>query len=344
MAWQASGQTGSTGALSGVTLDPSGAVLPNVALRLVGQKTGEARDTVSDREGRFAFALLSPDTYDLEATITNFEIAALRNLTVHVTETLRVEIHLNLAGRVEVAEVSSNALPAQTESSALGRVVEGSLLADLPLVSRNFTQIAGLSPGVVVGVFNAGELGGGGTALSVIGKTNNGIFVHGARSYDNNWQMDGISISDVMSSGSTSGGIAIPNPSTLEEFKVQTGLYDAAFGRGNGANITVITRKGGNDFHGTIFEFVRNNALNANDFFLNQTGQKRPDLKQNQFGFALGGPVKKDRSFFFGSYQGTRQINGLAAGQARIACSAVLSQPRSATTDLQQHWANYSEA
>ena len=151
--------------------------------------------------------------------------------------------------------------------------------------------------------------------------------MHGARSYDNNWQLDGISVSDVQGSGSISGGIPIPNPDTLEEFKVQTGLYDAAFGRAAGANVSVITKSGTNEYHGTIFEFLRNDILNANDFFLNMTGQRRPNLKQNQFGFALGGPIKKDKLLFFGSYQGTRQVNGTAAGQARIACTATLNEP-----------------
>src|SRR5271169_4457318 len=173
-------------------------------------------------------------------------------------------------------------------------------VSSLPLVMRNFTQIASLSPGVVAGVFNAGELGLGGTALSQVSKSNDGIYVHGARSYENNWQLDGISVSDVQGSGSSSGGIPIPNPDTIQEFKVQTGLYDAAYGRYAGANVSVITKMGGNAYHGTIFEFLRNDILNANDFFFNQTGQPRPTLKQNQFGFAVGGPIKKGKLFFFG--------------------------------------------
>ena len=104
----------------------------------------------------------------------------------------------------------------------------------------------------------------------------------------------------------------------LEEFKVQTGLYDASFGARCGANISVITKSGTNKYHGTMFEFLRNDVLNANDYFLNMTGQRRPNLKQNQFGFALGGPIQKDKLLFFGSYQGTRQVNGTAAGQARL--------------------------
>ena len=215
----------------------------------------------------------------------------------------------------------------QLDASALGRVVNDETVSRLPLVTRNFTQITGLSPGVAVGVYNAGELGNGGIPLSQIGKSNDGVFVHGARSYDNNWQLDGISISDVLGSGVISGGIPIPNPDTLQEFKVQTGLYDAAFGRGTGANVSVITKQGSNHFHGSLFEFLRNEALNANDYFLNKTGQARPQLNQHQFGVVLGGPIRTDKLLFFGSYQGTRQKNGLAAGQSRLACSAALTEP-----------------
>ena len=244
-----------------------------------------------------------------------------------VAETLRLELHLEPAVYVQRTQVFSDTPMVQVGTSALGRVLNEAAIDGLPLVTRNFSQIAGLSPGVLVGVYNAGELGIGATALSQISKSNDGIYVHGARSYDNNWQLDGLSISDVMSSGSASGGIAVPNPDTLEEFKVQTGLYDAGFGRGVGASISIVTKNGSDEYHGALFEYLRNNIFDANDFFFKKTGQSRADLKQNQFGFALGGPVKRDKLLFFGSYQGTRQINGVAAGQARVACSASLSEP-----------------
>jgi hypothetical protein len=143
-----------------------------------------------------------------------------------------------------------------------------------------------LSPGVVAGVYNAGELGPGGIALSQISKSNDGIYVHGARSYENNWQLDGVSVSDVRGNETGSGSVPILNPDVIQEFKVQTGLYDAAYGRYAGANVRVITMMGGNAFHGTIFEFLRNDVLNANDFFFNKTGLPRLTLKQNQFGLA----------------------------------------------------------
>jgi Carboxypeptidase regulatory-like domain/TonB-dependent Receptor Plug Domain len=321
------GQTVSTGALTGQTLGPTGAVLTGVTLHLNNQDGSEVKSATSDSNGRFAFLLLPPGTYEVKAGKLDFKPVSQRDIHVHVTETLRLELHLELATRLEHVEVSSNPQLVQLDSSALGRVVDKDTVSRLPLATRNFTQIAGLSPGVAVGVYNAGELGTGATAQSQIGPSSDGVFVHGARSYDNNWQMDGVSVSDVLGSGPLSGGIPIPNPDTLEEFKVQTGVYDAEFGRGAGANVSVITKAGTDHFHGTVFEYWRNDVLNANDFFLNKTGQERPSLKQNQFGLVLGGPIRKDHLFFLGSYQGTRQINGTAAGQARVACTVTLSEP-----------------
>jgi hypothetical protein len=311
----------------GVTLDASGAAVPDVTVNLVNRKTGEALSATSDENGRFAFLLLPPGGYELRARKTDFRPLTLEDLHVHVTETLRFELHLELTTRFERAQVSADSLMMQPDSSALGRVLNQEAVSGLPLVTRNFTQITGLASGVSVGVYNAGELGLGGIALSQISPSNDGVYVHGTRSYDNNYQLDGISVSDVQGSAAGSGGIPIPNPDSIQEFKVQTALYDAGFGRYGGADISLITKTGGADFHGTIFEFLRNELLNANDFFLNQTHQLRPILKQNQFGFALGGPIRKDHLLFFGSYQGTRQINGLAAGQSRIACTANLTEP-----------------
>ena len=321
------GQTASTGALTGETLDPSGAVLSGVILHLIREDGSEAESATSDKNGQFGFLLLRPGAYEVKASRADFKTVSQSDIDVHVTETVRLQLHLELAIRLEKTQVLSNPLMVQLDTSALGRVVDDETVSSLPLVTRNFTQITGLSPGVAVGVFNAGELGTGGIPLSQIGKSNDGIFVHGSRSYDNNWQLDGISVSDVLGSGVISGGIPIPNPDTLQEFKVQTGLYDAAFGRGTGANVSVITKQGSNDFHGSLFEFLRNEALNANDYFLNTTGQPRPELNQNQFGVTLGGPIRRDKLLFFSSYQGTRQKNGLAAGQSRITCSAALTEP-----------------
>ena len=321
------GQTASTGALAGLTLDIFGSPLPGVSIKLAKDDGGEVRVTTSDEEGRFGILFLSPGLYHLDANKTDFEPVSIPDLRISVTETQRIDLYLRLPTRIEHVQVSSESVVSQTGTSALGSIVNEATMSKLPLVTRNFTQLTGLSPGVVVGVYNAGELGSGGTALSQVGASNDGIFAHGSRSYDNNWQLDGVSVSDVLGSGAASGGVPIPNPDALQEFKVQTGLYDASFGRGAGANVSIITKSGGDEYHGTIFEFLRNDFLDANDFFLKTTHQRRPELKQNQFGFGVGGPIEKDRFLFFGSYQGTRQMNGLATGQARIGCAASLSEP-----------------
>jgi hypothetical protein len=319
-------QTASTGALIVEVLDPTGRGIPGAAVEAKNQDTAVSRSTMTDDEGGFEFTLLPPGTYQITVLKDGYSRAQ-STVTVSITETARLSIALKIASVAQSVYVHANIYGVQTDSATLGRVVDGDMVTSLPLVTRNYTQIAVLSPGVSAGVFNAGELGSGGMPLSQISGSMDGIFVHGARSYDNNYQLDGISVNDVQGSGSSSGGIPIPNPDIIKEFKVQTGLYDAAYGRFGGANITVVTKPGGNDFHGTLFEFWRNNILNANDFFLNEASQPRADLKQNQFGFTLGGPFLKDKLFFFGSYQGTRQVNGLAAGQARIACTATLRTP-----------------
>jgi hypothetical protein len=320
-------QTTGTGALVGELLDPSGAVIPGATLRLIDQNTGRSVTAVSSDSGRFNFLLLPPGSYELRANKTDFEALALFRLEVHVTETLELEARMRLATQFQQTQVISEPLMVQTDNSALGRVVNEGTIMGLPLVTRNFAQIAGLSPGVAVGVYNAGELGLGGTALSQIASSNDGIFVHGARSYDNNFLLDGVSVSDVQGSGVGSGGIPLPNPDSLQEFKVQTGQYDAGYGRYAGANVSVVTKTGANTFHGTVFEFFRNKVLNANDFFRNLSGQPRAVLNENQFGFSLGGPIKKEKLFIFSSYQGTRQVNGLASGQSRVGCVASVVEP-----------------
>ena len=163
--------------------------------------------------------------------------------------------------------------------------------------------------------------------LAQIDPGNDGIFVHGSRSYDNAYEFDGVPVTDLPASSIASGGIPIPNPDAIQEFKVQTGLYNVSFGENAGANVGLVTKSGTNNLHGSAWEFFRNKVLNANDYFRNLADLPRPDLKQNQFGFAIGGPVRQNRLYYFGSYQGTRQTNGLAAGQARIACSANVVVP-----------------
>jgi hypothetical protein len=234
-----------------------------------------------------------------------------------VTETRTLNVALQVGSVSESVQVDSSTEQLQTQSSALGHVTNEEMVENLPLVTRNYTQIIALSPGVAADVTNAGGLGRGS------GSSGDEPFVaNGGAGSDNNFQMNGMEINDLQGSGFFSGGVAVPNPDTIQEFKVQTGQYDAAYGRNAGANVDVVTKGGSNQFHGTLFEFFRNEALNANEYFRKLNNQPRQVLRQNQFGFTFGGPIRKDKLFFFTSYQGTRQLNGID-----VNCSSSVSTP-----------------
>jgi len=320
------GQTASTGALIGEVLDPSGRGVPHASVEAKNQDRTVSRSTVSDDEGRFLFSLLPPGEYQLRVLKDGYSQAQ-STLTVSVTESIRLTIPMKIAGLTQSVEVHANVSEVQSDSVALGRVVDSHMLQGLPLASRNFTQIVDLSPGVLTGVNNAAELGPGGSGLAQIDAGSDGIFAHGSRSYDNSYEFDGVPVTDLQASNIASGGIPIPSPDAIQEFKVQTGLYDVSFGEHAGASVSLVTKSGTDQIHGSAFEFFRNNVLNANDFFRNLASQPRADLKQNQFGATIGGPIRHDRLYYFASYEGTRQINGQAAGQARIACSGTVVLP-----------------
>ncbi len=217
---------------------------------------------------------------------------------------------LEVGAESEQITVEATQQTIQTQNATNGDLVGSKEVTSLPLVSRNYTQIINLSPGVVA---NA-------TTASAIGNGTEDVSANGSRGDQNNYLMDGSSVVNYVSgTGSQSGsfpGIAIPNPDSIQEFKVQTSQYDASSGRNPGANVEVVTKSGTNQFHGNVWEFNRNNFFNANDFFYKEfqrtQGTNNPQtLKQNTFGGTFGGPIKKDKLFFFGSYQGIRQINGI---------------------------------
>lgn len=318
-------QTAETGALGGTVTDATGAVVSGASVRVINAATGQVRITTSQANGRYTVALLPPGSYRVEVTKPDFEAAVNPSIRVNVADTLRFDVVMQVGSVQQTVTVRESTLIVQTESSTVGRVVNQQVVESLPLVTRNYTQIIGLSPGIEAQVTNASELGRGSGGVSPTQSTA-GTFVHGARSYDNNYQMNGISVNDNEATGGSSGGVPIPNADTIEEFKVQTGLYDAGFGHNAGANIDVVTKGGSNQFHGSLFEFFRNEDLNANNFFFNRAHQPRGVLRQNQFGFTLGGPIVKDKVHFFTSYQGTRQLNG-ASTAINTTCTATLFEP-----------------
>jgi hypothetical protein len=319
------GQTAATGALTGVISDITGAVLSGSTVTATNEATETRRTTTTDKQGVFRLALLEPGRYDVDVQRENFAAQKKTGIEISVSAVARVDFVLSVGQHQEEVVVSGSSQLIQAETTTLGGLVERQTIEELPLSTRNYTQILALSTGVQSDVNNAGNLG----------RNTQDVFVNGARSIDNNFQMDGVPVNNF---GTGRGGdwlgysgIPIPNPDALQEFNVQTSLYDAGYGRGAGANVNVVTKSGGNHFHGNVFEFLRNDAFNANDYFLKETGQDRPVLRQNQFGLTLGGPVLRGKVFFFASYQGTRQTNGVGSSSSSSAIlPAQLSNLRTA--------------
>jgi hypothetical protein len=295
-----------TGTVTGTVTDISNAVVPGVKVVAAGKTTGERRETNTNQAGQYTFPFLPPGDYELQFSVSGFTTQT-RTATLAVTERIAVDAVLRPAGISEKVEVSASAAMLQTESTVLGRVVEGSAVMELPLSTRNFTQLLTLSPGTSSQLNNAAALGRGTQIISASGArtTSNAILIDGVDALN-------IHTNAAADNGVGSNGIMTPSPEAIQEFKVQTSLYDAQSGRSGGANVSVVTKSGTPEFHGSAFEFFRNEHLNANDFFFNSTGTPRAELRQNQFGATLGGPIRKEKTFFFLSYQGMRQRNGLS--------------------------------
>jgi len=299
-------QTAGTGALTVTVTDPSGAAIPGSSVT-VTNSAGLSRSVTTGADGSCTFTLLPVGTYTVAISAQGFQTVEVPSVPVDVTEIHVLNQKLEVGSMAQRVTVNGQVQTIQTEDVTLGNDVGNKLLTDLPLVTRNYTQIMGLSPGVVTDVNNG----------SALGRGSKDVYVNGGANQSNTYNMDGVNVTSIgegtpQDTAATFGSIPIPSPDALQEFKVQTGQYDASYGQNSGANVNVVTKTGTNDFHGSIFEFFRNDALNANGFFQNETGQRRGKLEQNQFGGTVGGPVKKDKLFFFLSYQGTRQINGVA--------------------------------
>jgi len=305
-------QTASTGALTGTVTDPSGGVVVGASVTATNNGTGQSRTATTEGSGTYKISLLNPGNYSVKISASGFKTSTLTSVTISITETLVLDQKLEVGGQTTQVTVEASVAPAiQTQNAANGTVVTSQEVNDLPLVSRNYTQIIALSPGTVS---NA-------TTSSAIGNGTQDISANGSRGNQNNYSMDGSSVVNYVSGSAAQNGsfpgIAIPNPDSIGEFKVQTSQYDASVGRNPGANVEVITKGGSNRFSGDVWEYNRNNFFNANDYFYKRFQEENNEpnspqtLKQNTFGGTIGGPIKKDKLFFFFSYQGIRQINGM---------------------------------
>jgi hypothetical protein len=297
-------QSASTGALTGTVTDPTSAVVQNAKVIVRNYGTDETRTVVTDQDGSYRFSLLPVGEYELKVEALGFADLVVREVMIQITEVRDITTQLAVKGAREEVVVKASLL--QTDTAALGSVIDRETIVTLPLVNRNYTQILGLTAGTNTNVVDATQLGAGSQEIRA----------NGARSGDNNFMLNGVDSNSyganmTEATPNSGGGLAIPAPDTIQEFKVQTSLYDAQYGRGGGANVVVETRSGTAEFHGNAYFFGRNEALDANNFFANATGVPRGEFRRNQLGGTLGGPVpwSRKRAFFFGSYQATRDVN-----------------------------------
>ena len=305
LAAAALGQGGATGAITGTVQDPSGAFVANATVRVTNQDTGVLeRSVTTGPDGAFTAPLMPVGKYSVSIQAEGFAETKVADVAVRVTETTRMTAKLTTKSVQQKIEVQAEVQTVDTSDATTGQAIESTTIRALPLATQNFQQLLTLSTGA------EGEL----NAASQLGRGQVHIFVNGQREDNNNYLIEGISTTDYNVASLTN--TPLPNPDVVQEFKVQTSLYDASQGRNGGGNINAILKSGSNQFHGDVYEFFRNTVLDSNEYFLKGSGSPRPVIQQNIFGGSLGGPVTPGGKlgFFFVNYQGTRQRSGESPG------------------------------
>jgi outer membrane receptor protein involved in Fe transport len=284
-----------TGSIRGTVLDPSGAIVQAASVTAKQTETGLTRAVITDRQGEYVLVELPIGHYQLEVHAQGFQRYLQQGISLDVNETATVSIHLKLGAETQQVEVSADAALVQSTVSSLGETVMEHEILDLPLDGRNFSQLGLLQPGVVP--LTPGLLEAGGPA-----RQNQAYAVDGQRPESNNFMIDGAD-----NESSVDGGFVLKPPiDAIAEFKILSHNANAEFGRNTGSTTNIVTRSGSNSFHGAAWEFLRNDAMDSSDYFT----QSVQPLKQNQFGATFGGPILKDKTFFFGYYEGFRNRQG----------------------------------
>ena len=292
-----------TGKLTGVVSDPQHRVIERAKVRITNTATGQSSMTATEADGSFIDPLVKPGIYQVTVSAPGFKTSVAKGVQVTVATTTRLNVRLMVGGFTEQV-VATEVVPlVETQNATLGTVISGDEIVDLPLNGRNVMQLGTLIPGVSAPPAALGGASGNAT-VGGFGDATGSYNVNGQRNQSNNFLLDGAPNNDSFNSGF----VVRPPPDAVEEFKIQTNSYEAQYGRNAGAIVDVITRSGGNQFHGNAWEFNRVSALAARNYF--QTTQ--PEYIQNQFGAALGGPIKRKRLFFFGYFEGFRLKDGTA--------------------------------
>jgi hypothetical protein len=291
-----------TGAIAGIVTDASGGVLPGVTIDVTSRDTGQSRNAVTGVDGFYTIALVNPGVYQVKATLNGFRTTVRDTITVVVNETVRADMQMQVGQLEEQVTVLGQSPLVETTNATLGVVIDQQKVVDLPLNGRNFTQLGTLIPGVVAPPVGLGGQDGNATPGG-FGNVTGGFNVNGQRNQSNNYLLDGATNNDSFNTGF----VLRPPPDAIQEFKILTHSYDAEYGRNAGSVVNVVTRAGTNRWHGSAWEFNRDDKLQAKNFF----ATAKPELKQNQFGGALGGPLVRNRVFMFSYFEGFQNKQGV---------------------------------
>jgi outer membrane receptor protein involved in Fe transport len=308
--WAAAG-----GSITGTVTDATGAVISAAELTLVNQDQKTTYHAISNAQGVFTFLNLPVGRYDLTVLAMGFSAKKLTSLVLDIEASLRADIALSVGGASETLTVTADtSAQVDTNSTHLGEVVSGAEMTALPLNGRSYTDLLSIQPGVAPvstllpnAVIMAGVTGG----ISPSGDENPGnVSINGQRESSNGFMVNGVDVQEHMNGGTS----VVPDLDSIEQFRVLTNNFDPEYGNYNGGMVTVVTKSGSDQFHGTVFEFFRNTGLDARGYF----DPTRPAFNQNQFGGAIGGPIKHTKLFFFTDYQGTRKTQGISTGQISV--------------------------
>jgi len=289
-------QSSTTGNITGTVRDPQGAAVPKAEVTITDEKTGVSRTLSATEDGFYNATSLPASLYTVSTAPAGFKKTLITGVDLHVNENKTVNLDLQVGQVTETVTVTSEAAPVELRSGEVSSLITEKQVTELPLNGRNYAQLALMVPGVSP-VTQAGA--GGAFATRGTG-LNSGVdmSVNGNQSNSNLWTVDGVNNMDV---GSNRTLLVFPSIDSIQEFRVERNSFSAEFGQAQGAVVNLITKGGSNDFHGGAFEFFRNDSLNANNFFLNRSGQPKPELEYNNFGGNFSGPIVKNRVFFFWS-------------------------------------------
>jgi hypothetical protein len=298
-------QSATSGSITGTVRDPQGAAVPKAEVTVTEEKTGVARTVTATDDGFYNVTSLIPGIYSVSTSPAGFKKTVQTGVELHVNENRTVNLDLQVGQVTETVTVTSESAPVELRTGEVSSLITEKQVTELPLNGRNYAQLALMVPGVSP----VTQSGAGGAFATRGTGLNSGVdmSVNGNQSNTNLWTVDGVNNMDV---GSNRTLLVFPSVDSIQEFRVERNSFSAEFGQAQGAVVNLITKGGSNDFHGTVFEFFRNDALNANNFFLNRAGQPKPELEYNNFGGNFSGPIVKNRVFFFFSEEWRREKRG----------------------------------